>query len=175
MLNSMNVILVDVNDAEIGVMEKMEAHQKGVLHRAFSVFIFNHEGEMLIHQRAIKKYHNGGLWTNACCSHPLPGEDIRDAAHRRLKEEMGFETKLEKAFTFTYKEAFENGLTENEFDHVFIGTYSGDLSPDPEEVQDYTFKDMKEIREQLVTDPDNYTIWFRIAFPKVAALRLNNN
>ncbi len=168
----MEVILVDANDVEVGAMEKMEAHKKGVLHRAFSIFIFNGQGEMLIHQRATQKYHNGGLWTNACCSHPMPGEKTIEAASRRLKEEMGFVTKLTKAFSFTYKSGFDNGLTENEFDHVFIGNYSGIVNPDPEEVQAYTFKGMKEISEQLASMPNDFTIWFRIAFPRMEAYRL---
>src|SRR5258708_5798594 len=121
-------------------MEKLEVHQKGLLHRAFSIFIFNRKGEMLLQQRALNKYHNGGLWTNACCSHPAPGEKTLTAATRRLKEEMGFTTALEKAFDFTYKVSFENGLTENEFDHVFTGRYEGSIEPNPDEVKDYCFK-----------------------------------
>src|ERR1044072_1062769 len=120
------VILVNERDEATGIMEKMEAHQKGVLHRAFSVFIFNNKNEMLLQQRAIKKYHSGGLWTKACCSHPRPGETKSDAALRRLYEELGFTTSIEKIFDFTYKASFENGLTENEFDHVFAGIYNGD-------------------------------------------------
>ena len=108
-------------------MEKMEAHKKGLLHRAFSVFIFNGKGEMLLQQRALNKYHSGGLWTNACCSHPMPGEKTEDAADRRLKEELGFETPLEKIFDFVYKAEFDNGLTEYEFDHVFAGEYEGEI------------------------------------------------
>src|SRR3954470_13284590 len=119
------VILVNEKDQAIGTMEKMEAHRKGVLHRAFSVFIFDRHGKMLLQQRAFHKYHSGGLWTNACCSHPLPGEDIESAAHRRLYEEMGFQTPLKKIFDFTYKADFRNGLTEYEFDHVFTGYYEG--------------------------------------------------
>ena len=119
------VILVNEHDDMVGIMDKMEAHQQGLLHRAFSIFIFNTKGEMLLQQRAFSKYHSGGLWTNACCSHPLPGEKTEDAAQRRLKEEIGFETSLEKIFDFVYKAAFENGLTEHEFDHVFAGEYEG--------------------------------------------------
>src|SRR5215468_430433 len=113
------VILVNELDEEIGTMEKLSAHEQGVLHRAISVFIFNEKGEMLLQQRASRKYHSGGLWTNACCSHPHPGEATHAAALRRLKEEMGFETSLKKAFDFVYKTSFDNGLTEHEFDHVF--------------------------------------------------------
>ena len=170
-MNSMEVILVNENDEEVGTMEKMEAHRKGVLHRAFSIFIFNEKGQMLIHQRAQKKYHNGGLWTNTCCSHPMPGEITAEAASRRLREEMGFDTELEKVFAFTYNEGFENGLTEYEFDHVFVGTWSGKIDPNPDEVQDYVYKNMAELDEELVSHPSKFTVWFRIAFPKIIAYR----
>ena len=161
------VVLVDGNDVEIGVMEKIEAHQKGLLHRAFSVFIFNNKGEMLLQQRSLKKYHSGGLWTNACCSHPKPFETTISAAHRRLQEEMGFEVKLVKAFDFTYKAAFLNGLTEHEFDHVFIGYYDGAIEPNFDEVENYAFRTMERIQENIKAYPDFYTEWFIIAFPKV--------
>jgi len=161
------VVLVDEKDVEVGVMEKIEAHQKGVLHRAFSVFIFNKKGEMLLQQRSLKKYHSGGLWTNACCSHPKPTENTIDAAHRRLNEEMGFVTHLEKAFDFTYKAAFVNGLTEHEFDHVFIGYYDGAIEPNFDEVENYAFRTMERIQENIKMYPDFYTEWFLIAFPRV--------
>ena len=122
--------MVDTNDMSTGTMEKMEAHEKAILHRAFSVFIFNAKGELLLQQRATDKYHSGGLWTNSCCSHPRPGEDTLRAAYRRLREEMGFETELQKVFDFVYKASFENGLTEYEFDHVFVGEYDGIIEPD---------------------------------------------
>src|SRR5215475_1033999 len=117
------VILVDEDDFQVGTMEKMEAHRKALLHRAFSVFIFNTKGEMLLQQRALNKYHSAGLWTNACCSHPAPGESTLDAAEKRLLEEMGFITPLQEIFEFTYKTEFDNGLTEYEFDHVVVGTW----------------------------------------------------
>ncbi len=161
------VIMVDENDAETGAIEKMEAHQKAVLHRAFSVFIFNSKSEMLLQQRAAAKYHSGGLWTNACCSHPQPGEDTTTAARKRLQEEMGFTTELKKAFHFTYKTAFENGLTEYEFDHVYIGTYENDIKVNPQEVKDYCFMNMNEIKASIESHPQKYTEWFKIAFPKV--------
>lgn len=161
------VILVNEKDEAIGAMEKMQAHSSGLLHRAFSVFIFNSKGEMLIQQRALKKYHSGGLWTNTCCSHPLPGEDILDAAHRRLQEEMGFDTDLRKAFTFTYNTSFSNGLTENEYDHVFTGIYDGDIEPVKNEVQDYCFMSFEDIRNSLDSHPQKYTEWFKIAFPRL--------
>ncbi len=166
-MNRAEVILVDEKDQPCGLMEKMEAHQKGVLHRAFSVFIFNKQGEMLLQQRATEKYHSGGLWTNACCSHPLPGESTSSAATRRLKEEMGFETSLEKIFDFLYKASFDNGLTEHEFDHVYAGQYEGDINFDTSEVKDVCFKSMKEIKEDMERQPEKFTTWFRIAFPRV--------
>lgn len=161
------VILVNEQDESIGSMEKMEAHEKGLLHRAFSVFIFNSKGEMLLQQRAETKYHSAGLWTNACCSHPAPGEGINEAAHRRLKEEMGFDTALSKAFDFTYKTSFDNGLTEHEYDHVFTGTYDGAVHPDDAEVKDHCFISMETIKEKIETEPEYFTSWFKIAFPKL--------
>ena len=161
------VILVNEKDEASGVMGKLQAHEKGLLHRAFSVFVFNAKGEMLLQQRALNKYHSGGLWTNACCSHPEPGEDTTTAAERRLKEEMGFETKIEKVFDFVYKATFENGLTEYEFDHVYTGEYDGKIDFAKEEVMDYCFKKMNEISESMQQNPMRYTAWFRLAFPKI--------
>lgn len=148
-------------------MEKMQAHYSGSLHRAFSVFIFNSRGEMLIQQRADTKYHSGGLWTNACCSHPMPGEDVDDAATRRLQEELGFSTPLNKVFTFSYHATFSNGLVENEYDHVFTGTYDGSIHPSSLEVKDYCFMSMARIKESIDSHPGKYTEWFKIAFPRV--------
>ena len=161
------VILVNEQDEQTGVMEKMEAHQKALLHRAFSVFIFNDKGELLLQQRASDKYHSGGLWTNTCCSHPNPNEETIAAAQRRLKEEMGFTTKLSKAFDFIYKSEFSNGLTEHEFDHVFTGYYNCEIHPDEKEVKDYCYKTLDEIEDSLQTHPHKYTPWFKIAFPKI--------
>ena len=161
------VILVNDADEEIGCMEKMEAHVKAVLHRAFSVFLFNSEGEMLLQRRAMSKYHSGGLWTNACCSHPRPGETTESAASRRTKEELGIEPRLNKAFSFTYRAAFENGLTEHEFDHVFVGHHDGNLYPNPEEVSDTCYLSMEHIRQDLQEQPAKYTEWFKIAFQQV--------
>lgn len=163
----MDVILVDEQDRPTGRMEKIEAHRKALLHRAFSIFIFNEKGQMLLHKRAAGKYHSGGLWTNACCSHPQPGEETLAAAENRLVEEMGIRVPLTKAFDFSYRAEFDNGLTEYEFDHVFTGTYDGEVKPDPNEVSDYCYKSTEEIRESLVTHPQQYTAWFRIAFPKL--------
>ncbi len=163
----MDVILVDENDEQIGTMEKMEVHQKALLHRAFSVFVFNEKGEILLHRRANKKYHSGGLWTNTCCSHPKPGEETLSAAQNRLQEEMGFNTILKKAFDFIYKAPFDNGLTEYEFDHVFVGTYDGVIVPNADEVSDYCYKSVEEIKNSLESHPQKYTEWFKIAFPKM--------
>jgi isopentenyl-diphosphate delta-isomerase len=170
----MEIILVDEQDLQTGTMGKMEVHQKAMLHRAFSIFIFNEKGEMLLHKRADKKYHSGGLWTNACCGHPKPGEETLTAAQLRLQEEMGFKTELTKAFDFIYKAPFENGLTEYEFDHVFIGKYDGDIVPNADEVSDYCFKPVDEIKSSILSHPQKYTEWFKIAFPKMEAY-LNNN
>ena len=161
------VILVNEHDDMTGIMDKMEAHKRGLLHRAFSIFIFNSKGEMLLQQRALNKYHSAGLWTNACCSHPMPGEKTKDAAQRRLMEELGFETPIEKIFDFTYKAEFENGLTEYEFDHVFAGEYGGDLNIDPSEVKDFTYKEIPEIKSMLQDHPQKFTAWFHIVFPKI--------
>ena len=161
------VILVNENDEAIGSMEKIEAHKKALLHRAFSIFIFNKKGEMLLQQRASTKYHSPDLWTNACCSHPAPGEETLDSAHKRLQEEMGFDTFLEHAFSFTYQADFDNGLTEHEYDHVFIGTYDGKITPDPNEVKDYCFMKIEAISESMQRHQHKYTSWFRIAFPKL--------
>lgn len=161
------VILVDEQDHPSGSMEKMEAHQRGVLHRAFSIFIFNPAGEMLLQQRAMDKYHSGGLWTNACCSHPAPGETTPDAALRRLQEEMGFTTPLEKLFDFVYHARFGNGLTEHEFDHVFAGEYDGPVAVNPAEVMAIGYKSMDNIRQELEELPGLYTAWFQLAFPKI--------
>lgn len=161
------VVLVNEHDEAIGLMEKMEAHEKALLHRAFSVFIFNTKGEMLLQQRSLRKYHSGGLWTNACCSHPRPNEDTLAAAHRRLKEEMGFDTELTKVFDFTYKAEFTNGLTEHEFDHVFIGTYDGLVEANFDEVENYAYRSLDLIEVTLQSNPDFFTEWFHIAFPKV--------
>lgn len=161
------IILVNEHDDMVGVMDKMEAHKQGLLHRAFSVFIFNSKGEMLLQQRALSKYHSGGLWTNACCSHPILGEKTKDAAIRRLNEELGFETPVEKVFDFVYKAEFDNGLTEHEFDHVFAGEYEGQLNVNTEEVNDYCYKPIPEIKSMLQNHPKKFTVWFHLAFPKI--------
>lgn len=161
------VILVNEQDDPIGVMEKMQVHQLGLLHRAFSVFIFDERGRMLLQQRAAGKYHGAGLWTNACCSHPFPGEAVEAAAVRRLKEELGFTTPLQKIFTFTYHAQVENGLIEHEYDHVFAGTYQGEIVKNPNEVSDYVYKEMTELIHEMGQHPEQFTSWFKIAFPKI--------
>ncbi|RLJ08338.1 MAG: isopentenyl-diphosphate delta-isomerase [Candidatus Aenigmatarchaeota archaeon] len=162
------VILVDEKDNEIGTEEKIKAHQNGgKLHRAFSIFIFNSQGQMLIHRRAAIKYHSPGLWTNACCSHPRPGESLKEAVHRRLKEEMGFDCELEESFSFIYKADVGNGLTEWEFDHVFTGRFDGEPEPNPEEVDDWKWMNIDELKKDIEQNPEKYTPWFRIAFERV--------
>lgn len=163
------VILVTPQDEAVGVMEKMEAHEQGVLHRAFSVFLFDKEGRMLLQQRAPQKYHGGYLWTNACCSHPQPNERVEDAASRRLQEELGFTTPLQKIFTFTYKAAVENNLVEHEYDHVFAGEYEGEIRMNPEEVCNVAYRDLASVKRLLQEKPEQFTAWFKIAFPQVEA------
>ena len=158
------VILVDENDNQVGVMPKLEAHQKGLLHRAFSVFIFNSKYELLLQKRASSKYHSGGLWTNTCCSHPREGEEILDAAKRRLIEEMGIDTSLRKVHDFIYKAELDNDLTEHEFDHVLYGIYSEDPIINKDEADDFKWIDMDSLNEDIKTNGNNYTIWFKIAF-----------
>ena len=163
------VILVNEQDEQTGTIEKMEAHRKALLHRAFSIFIFNVKGEMLLQQRALGKYHSPGLWTNTCCSHPRPGEGLEVAAGRRLKEEMGIDTSLKKIFDFIYRTEFDNGLTEFEFDHVYTGIYDGSLNPDKQEVNDYCFRSMEDIENDLLRRPEKYSSWFKIAFPLLSS------
>ena len=159
-----NVILVDKNDNQVGLMPKLEAHQKGVLHRAFSIFIFNIKYELLLQKRAYSKYHSGGLWTNTCCSHPRENEDILDAANRRLIEEMGIETSLRKVYEFTYKAELDNDLIEHEFDHVFYGVYNEDPSINTDEAEGFKWIDMDSLNEDIKTNGHIYTVWFKIAF-----------
>jgi isopentenyl-diphosphate delta-isomerase len=161
------VILVDKNDNEVGTMEKQEAHVKGLLHRAFSVFIFNDKNELLLQRRAVNKYHSGGLWTNTCCSHPRQNEKTEDAAKRRLLEEMGMRSTLKKQFDFVYKAKLDNNLYEHEFDHVFFG-FTNDLPIiNPEEVEEYTYKTLEDIGNEMKAIPDKYTEWFKICFREV--------
>ena len=158
------VILVDENDNPVGTMPKMEAHEKAMLHRAFSVFILNANDEVLLQQRANDKYHSAGLWTNTCCSHPHPGEDTLGAARRRLKEEMGMEADLQFVFKFMYKAPFDNLLSEHEIDHVFIGKTDQLPVINPEEVASYKYMKPEEIKLDMEQNPQSYTVWFRIIF-----------
>ena len=155
------VILVDESDNEVGTMEKMEAHRKGLLHRAFSVLVFNSQGELLLQQRALSKYHSGGLWTNTCCSHPRPGESTLNAARRKLLQEMGIDLQPEFAFKFIYKTALNNNLTEYECDHVLIGYYDGQPSPKPIEAEDWKFVNLHNVKTDMLNNPDHYTYWFK--------------
>tara|TARA_S200000501_G_scaffold132705_1_gene125460 strand:+ start:948 stop:1475 length:528 start_codon:yes stop_codon:yes gene_type:complete len=163
-VNEEKVILVDKQDNAIGTMFKMEAHEKAVLHRAFSVFILNSKGELMLQQRALHKYHSPGLWTNTCCSHQREGEGNIEAGTRRLKEEMGFKTALEELFSFTYKTSFDNGLTEHEFDHVMFGYYDGLPKINPEEVASWKWMSLTKIKIDMEKFPENYTAWFKIIF-----------
>ena len=158
------VILVDENDTQVGLMPKLEAHQMGLLHRAFSVFIFNSNHQLLLQKRAVSKYHSGGLWTNTCCSHPREGEETINAANRRLIEEMGIKTNLRKVFDFIYKAELDNELTENEFDHVFYGLYNEDPIINTEEADDFKWIDMETLNNDITANGQNYTVWFKIAF-----------
>lgn len=158
------VILVSENDEQLGLMGKMEAHQKGILHRAFSVFIFNKNGDLLLQQRALDKYHSPGLWTNTCCSHQRDGETNLQAGRRRLEEEMGFSCELKEMFSFVYKAPFDNGLTEHELDHVMIGYYDEDPVINPEEVGSFKWMPLEKVKNDMGLNPEKYTEWFKIIF-----------
>ncbi len=158
------VVLVDKEDNQLGLMEKIEAHEKAVLHRAFSVFVFNAKGELMLQQRAKDKYHSPLLWTNTCCSHQRENETNIAAGKRRLKEEMGFSCELEEVFSFIYKAPFDNGLTEHELDHVLIGRYEKDPIVNPDEVAGFRWMSLDEVKEDIEVQPNNYTAWFKIIF-----------
>ncbi len=160
------VILVNENDEQLGLMPKQEAHVKGVLHRAFSVFVYNDKKELMLQQRALHKYHSPGLWTNTCCSHQRDGESSLDAGKRRLSEEMGFTTSLKETTSFIYKAPFDNGLTEHEFDHILVGSYTGTPQINPDEVAAWKWMDMEAIKSDLEKNPEVYTAWFKIIFDK---------
>lgn len=157
------VVLVDERDGEIGSADKLRAHAEGLLHRAFSVFLYNGRDELLLQRRARAKYHTGGLWSNTCCSHPRPGEDVGAAAVRRLEEEMGIRSALSPAFGFHYR-ARVGRLWEHEYDHVFVGHFEGEPRPDPAEVEEWRWWPIEDLRQALVQDPDTFTPWFRPAF-----------
>lgn len=161
------VILVDREDLPLGMIGKMDAHKLGLLHRAFSIFIFNSRGELLLQQRALDKYHSGGQWTNTCCSHPRPFEDTEAAAHRRLQEEMGMQCNLEYAFNFIYNAELDNDLSEYEYDHVYFGT--SDVLPvlNIAEVAAYRYIKLADLKKEIEINPDLYTAWLKVCFEKV--------
>lgn len=167
------VILVDEQDNQLGLMPKMEAHEKAVLHRAFSVFVFNDQGELMLQQRAADKYHSPLLWTNTCCSHQRDGETSLEAGRRRLEEEMGFVCDLKEVFWFVYKAPFDNGLTEHELDHVMVGTFNGKPKINPEEVESYKWMKLEDVKTDIENNPEEYTAWFKIIF-KESYSKLNN-
>lgn len=161
------VVLVDEQDNPLGVIEKLAAHEKGLLHRAFSIFLFNENGELLLQQRAENKYHGAGLWTNACCSHPQWNEDIKVAAIERLAYEMGMTCELDYVFSFIYHTAVENDLIEHEYDHVFVGYTNTNPTPNPAEVQNYKWVNPESLLLDIHENPANYTFWFRSAINEV--------
>lgn len=161
-----NIILVDEHDNEIGTAEKLAAHRNGQLHRAFSIFIFNTKAELMLQKRAATKYHSAGLWTNTCCSHPRAGEDTVAAAHRRLREEMGFDCPLEEKFQFTYQVKFDNGLTENEFDHVFVGSYDGEPDLNPAEASAWQWMSLPDVKRDIAHNPNHYSHWIKIVIDR---------
>lgn len=155
------LILVDEQDNFLGYMGKEEAHFKGVKHRAFSIFVFNDKNELLLQKRALNKYHTPGLWSNTCCSHPRYGETTIHAVHRRLPEEMGFDTALSHVHEMSYEISFDNGVTENEYDHVFVGRYNGEPVINKDEVHDYQWLSLENLRSDMERSPEKYTFWFR--------------
>ncbi len=160
------LILVDERDNQIGIEEKIAAHQKALLHRAFSILIYNSKGEMLLQQRALDKYHAGGLWTNACCGHPNPSEAVEHAIHRRLKEEMGFDCELTPIERMTYKLPISNGLTEHEYLHRYNGIYDGEILPNPEEAMDYKWITKEGLVAETTEHPEMFTPWFLLSLQK---------
>ena len=166
-----DVILVDEHDVAIGAEEKLAAHRQGLLHRAFSVFVFNSKGELLLQKRAEGKYHSAGLWSNTCCSHPAPGEDTLVGAHRRLQEEMGFDCELQPAGHLLYKTTFDNGLIENEYDYIFIGSYDGDIHADPREVSEWKWVAPDALKDDTKNEPVAYTHWLKLVLEDVLAKR----
>ncbi|QUY50391.1 isopentenyl-diphosphate Delta-isomerase [Serratia plymuthica] len=155
------LILVDKKDNSIGSEGKLSVHQQGLLHRAFSIFIFDSKGQLLLQQRARSKYHSAGLWTNSCCGHPRWGEATQAAAQRRLQEEMGFSTRLRKVSSFTYHAEVPGDLIEHEFDHIFVGLFDGQLQVNPEEVDGWAWIGIRQIADKVATNPDSFTVWFK--------------
>lgn len=163
-----HVVLVDKHDQPMGTMEKMEAHRRGILHRAFSVLLFNSRGDLLLQKRAQTKYHSGGLWTNTCCSHPLPGEDVAAAARRKLVQEMGIVAQPRVAFSFIYQASFDNGLHEHELDHVLIDVFDGEPRLNPEEAEDWKWMSVDHLVKDIDCTPHHYTAWFKILLKQPA-------
>ncbi len=161
------VVLVNERDEELGTMEKMEAHRQGVLHRAFSIFLFNEQGKLLLQRRAQGKYHSAGLWTNTCCSHPRPDEEVMVAARRRLREEMGIECDLTWQFNFIYHAELGQGMREHELDHVLFGSFSGDPSPDESEVDSWRYLSLAEFEQETRETPERFTVWLLTCLPQV--------
>lgn len=161
------IILVDKNDKEIGICEKMKAHEEALLHRAFSIYIFNDKDELLLQQRAFSKYHSGGLWSNTCCSHPRENESLEHAIHRRLKEEMGFDCDLEEIKEFIYKVELDHDLTEYEYLHVYKGIYNKDVNINKEEVENYKWEKLEQVKKDIEKHKDNYTYWFKETINKI--------
>ena len=164
---SAQVVLVNAQDESVGVADKLEAHEQGWLHRAFSVFVFDPQGRLLLQQRDVNKYHSGGLWSNTCCSHPRPDEPVADAAQRRLQEEMGFQCPLDDAFSFTYRAVLSDTMIEHEYDHIFIGHDTPTVHPNPEEVQDWRWMAPNDLMADVAAHPERYTAWFRMAVERV--------
>ncbi len=173
-MNEEKVILVNERDEELGTMPKMEAHEKALLHRAFSIFILNNKGEIMLQQRAANKYHSPLLWTNTCCSHQRAGETNFEAGKRRLQEEMGFTTSLKELFSFIYRAPFENGLTEHELDHVLVGFYNEMPNINREEVADWKWMSPEAIKNEMLEHPERYTVWSKIIFEKFYGHILQN-
>ncbi len=167
------IILVDKDDVQIGAMGKLKTHEKGLLHRAFSIIVKNDKGEIMLQKRALSKYHSGGLWTNTCCGHPRDGEELISAAHRRLGEEMGFDCPLKEILTFTYQANLDEGLRENEFLHVFLGEYNDAPVLNPQEADDWKWITMSELKQDVAKNPDNYTYWFKIALKEIEKRNLS--
>ncbi|SMO62002.1 isopentenyl-diphosphate Delta-isomerase [Solitalea koreensis] len=156
------LLLVDHQDNVIGYGEKLSVHQKGELHRAFSIVVFNSKGELLLQKRAKDKYHSGGLWTNACCSHPLKDEELEDTLHKKLMGEMGFDCELHFLYKFIYRSVYENGLTEHEYDYVYVGSFDGKPNPDPEEAEDFKWMKVENIKLDILQHPETYSSWFKL-------------
>lgn len=163
----MDVVLVDEDDKQLGTMDKILVHEKGLLHRAFSVFVFNSENKLLMQRRSSGKYHSGGLWTNTCCSHPGAGADVKSAAQERLVAEMGFSCELKPLYNFVYRAEMNNGLIEHEYDHVFTGTFNGEPNINPEEVMEWKYCSIAFLLSDIETNPHLYTAWFSMALPRV--------